>query len=46
MRLDFARARRNSSFALLSLDEFQNVSLPIGQHAITLPENPGPRKFK
>ena len=32
MMLDLARARRDSFFPLLGLDEFQNASLPLGEH--------------
>jgi hypothetical protein len=44
--LDLTRARRDSFFALLGLDEFQNVSLPLGEHVVRMNENAGARKFK
>jgi hypothetical protein len=32
MMLNLARARRDSFFPLLGLDEFQNASLALGEH--------------
>ncbi len=32
MVLDLARARGDAFFALLGLDEFEDASLPLGQH--------------
>ena len=36
--LDLPRARRKTLLALLGLDEFQNASLPLGQHAVIIRE--------
>jgi hypothetical protein len=33
MMLDLARARRDSFFPLLGLNEFQNAPLALGEHA-------------
>src|SRR5256885_9032092 len=46
MMLDLPRARRDPFFALFRLNEFQNVSLPFGQHIVRMAEKSGGRKFK
>jgi len=46
MTLDFARARRDSSFALLALDKIENVFLPVGQHVSNDAARPAQCKFK
>jgi hypothetical protein len=37
--LDLARARREAFFPLLGLDEFEHVSLPLGQHVVRMEKN-------
>jgi hypothetical protein len=37
MILDFARARRNTFFALLALNKIEHAPLPVGEHAATMP---------
>jgi hypothetical protein len=36
MGLNLARARGDSFFALLGLDEFEDASLPLGQHDLII----------
>jgi hypothetical protein len=46
MSLDFARARRDSFFALFALDEIENFSLPLSQHEPSIGALSGRCKFK
>jgi hypothetical protein len=46
MILDFARARRHAFFALLALNKIKHAPLPIGEHAGTIIQSTGSRKFK
>jgi hypothetical protein len=44
--LDLARAWGDAFLPLLSLDEFEDASLPLGQHDPNIEETEGSRKFK
>jgi hypothetical protein len=46
MILDFARARRNAFFPLLALNKIKHASLPLREHAGTILQCAGSRKFK
>jgi hypothetical protein len=46
MILDFARAGRNAFFPLLALNKIKHAPLPVGEHAGTMLQSAGSRKFK